>query len=166
MAELPLRVPVARPAADKGGVRTGVGAAAWSHDGSYLLTRCEDMPTTLWVWETSRLELASVIVQARPIRAAEWDPSSNRLVVATGCGEGAREGKLGARLSARPLPKQRIQPAPPPLLLTGKLYLWTPDGASCVHIPLPDFRAGGVCWHPDGKSLVLSSKSSFCCAWL
>eukprot|EP00887_Chlorella_sp_A99_P007526 scaffold2.g7526.t1 len=133
VAELPLRVPVARPAADKGGVRQGVGSVSWSFDGSYMLTRCDNMPTTLWVWETSKLELASVVLQSWPVRAAEWDPTSNRLVVLTG---------------------------------SSKLYLWTPDGASCVHIPLPGFRAAGVRWHPSGKALLLTNKSSFACAYL
>lgn len=106
---------------------------SWSFDGSYMLTRCEAMPTTLWLWETSTLELASVIVQARPIRAAEWDPTTNRLVICTGA---------------------------------TKLYMWTPDGASCVHIPLPGFRAAAMQWHPEGKSLLLGNKTSFCCAYL
>lgn len=90
------------------------------------------MPHAVWIWETSRLELASLLVQARPVRAAEWCPATNRLVVCTG----------GA-----------------------KLYLWTPDGASCVHIPLPGFRASGCAWHPDGGSLVLTSRDAFCCAY-
>ena len=86
----------------------------------------------VWVWDTSRLELASVLVQTRPVRQARWDPSSNRLVLCTG---------------------------------TSKLYLWTPEGASCVHIPLQGFRAHAMEWHPDGTSIVLSGRESFCMAY-
>lgn len=60
------------------------GSVAWSHDGSYIATRCDSMPTAVWVWETSRLELASLLLQARPVRSAQWCPASNRLVVSTG----------------------------------------------------------------------------------
>ena len=106
---------------------------AWSHDGAFIATRCDSMPHAVWVWETGSLQLCSLLVQARPVRAAAWCPTSARLVVCTG---------------------------------DAKLYLWTPDGASCVHIPLPGFRASGATWHPDGESLVLTSRDGFCCAYL
>ena len=180
VAELPLRLPVLRPAMDKPNPKLGVGecaaagatsrpictptgqpaapplpcpqhcprptfahiplpalgrgagSVAWSCDGSFLDTRCDSMPNAVWIWETSRLELASLLLQARPVRAVQWCPVDNRLVVCTG---------------------------------DSKLYLWTPEGASCVHIPLPGFRASGLAWHPDGTSLLLSSRSHFCCAY-
>lgn len=87
----------------------------------------------VWVWDTSRLELASVLVQARAVRATQWDPTSNRLVICTG---------------------------------GSKLYLWSPEGASCVHIPLPGFRAAALQWHADGTSMVLSGRDSFCVAYI
>ena len=108
------------------------GSVAWSHDGSFIATRCDSMPHAVWVWETRSLALASLLVQARPVRAAAWCPASHRLVLCTG---------------------------------EAKLYLWTPDGASCVHIPLPGFRASGAAWHPDGTSLVLTGRDSFCVAF-
>lgn len=133
VAELPVRLPmVPRPPTDKPNPKLGVGSVAWSHDGSYIATRCDSMPTAVWVWETSRLELASLLLQARPVRSAQWCPASNRLVVSTG---------------------------------DSKLYLWTPEGASCVHIPLPGFRAAGLAWHPGGESLVLTARDAFCCAF-
>ncbi|KAL4858112.1 WD repeat-containing protein [Chlorella vulgaris] len=132
VAQLPLRVPVVRPVLDKPNPKLGVGSVSWSFDGSYIATRCDSMPSAVWIWETSRLELASLLLQTRSVRSLQWCPSDNRLVVCTG---------------------------------DSKLYLWTPDGASCVHIPLPGFRASGLCWHPDGGSLVLTSRDEFCCAY-
>lgn len=105
---------------------------SWSFDGSYIATRCDSMPSVVWIWETSRLELASLLLHTRVVRAVQWCPTSNRLVICTG---------------------------------DSKLYLWTPDGASCVHIPLPGFRATGLCWHPDGSSIVLTSREEFCCSY-
>ena len=164
VAQLPVRVPVVRAALDKPNPKLGVGellplqsnprraptrqrpcsqptqdtsrplagSVAWSFDGSYIATRCDSMPGAVWIWETSRLELSALLLQTRVVRAMQWCPTSNRLVVCTG---------------------------------DSKLYLWTPDGASCVHIPLPGFRASGLCWHPDGASLVLTSRNEFCCAY-
>jgi WD40 repeat protein len=90
------------------------------------------MPSAVWIWETSRLELTSLLLQTRVVRAVQWCPTSNRLVICTG---------------------------------DSKLFLWTPEGASCVHIPLPGFRATGLCWHPDGSSIVLTSREEFCCSY-
>ena len=47
-----------------------------------------------------------------------------------------------------------------------KVYLWAPEGASVVHIPLPSFRASALCWHPAGASLLLSDRDAACCAYL
>ena len=131
-AEVPLRCPALPHCRRIYRCRRCAGSVSWSFDGSFIATRCDSMPHAVWVWETSRLELASMLVQARPVRAAQWCPATNRLVVCTG---------------------------------SSKLYLWTPDGASCVHIPLPGFRASGLCWHPAGTSLVLTSRDDFCCAY-
>lgn len=48
----------------------------------------------------------------------------------------------------------------------SKVYLWTPEGASVVHIPLPGFRASFLRWHPAGASLLLSDRDAACCAYL
>jgi WD40 repeat protein len=43
------------------------------------------------------------------------------------------------------------------------LYLWSPKGASCVHIPIAgDFLINGMRWSPSGNSLVLMDKDQFC----
>jgi hypothetical protein len=48
---------------------------------------------------------------------------------------------------------------------SARVYLWTPAGASIVHVPLSGFHACGVQWAPDAGSFVLSAKESFCCAY-
>lgn len=54
------------------------------------------------------------------------------------------------------------------LVCTGSsiIYLWSPDGASCVHVPLSGFEACTSVWSPDGCRLVLSDRDAFCCAYL
>ncbi|GAB4821177.1 hypothetical protein N2152v2_008223 [Parachlorella kessleri] len=133
VAELPLKLQTLRAPQDKPNPKLGVGCISWSHDGSYVLTRCDSMPSAVWVWDTSRLELAAVLTQTQAVKCAEWDPASNRLAVCTG---------------------------------STKVYLWSPEGASCVHIPLPGFRAASLRWHPAGACLLLADKEAVCCAYL
>ncbi|KAK9913975.1 hypothetical protein M0R45_037774 [Rubus argutus] len=76
------------------------------------------------------LELAAILVQKDPIRAAVWDPTCTRLVVCTG---------------------------------SSHLYMWTPGGAYCVSIPLPQFSILDLKWNSDGSCLLLKDKESFCC---
>jgi hypothetical protein len=49
---------------------------------------------------------------------------------------------------------------------TGRVYLWSPAGASVVHIPLRGFCAQRLQWGPDGKALLLCDREAFCCAYM
>lgn len=55
-------------------------------------------------------------------------------------------------------------------VVTGgaRLYLWSAEGASCILIPLPHFKAASLHWNTQGRSLMLTDKvsGSFCCAYL
>lgn len=57
---------------------------SWSSDSQYICTRNDSMPTALWIWDIRHLELAAILVQKDPIRAAAWDPTCTRLVLCTG----------------------------------------------------------------------------------
>lgn len=57
---------------------------SWSSDSLYICTRNDSMPTVLWIWDTRRLELAAILIQKEPIRAAAWDPICTRLILCTG----------------------------------------------------------------------------------
>jgi WD40 repeat protein len=52
-------------------------------------------------------------------------------------------------------------------VVTGleRVYVWSPDGASFVQIPLPGFAAHSVGWNPNGSSFALGDKGTFCCAF-
>ncbi|KAL6747478.1 hypothetical protein V8C86DRAFT_2908902 [Haematococcus lacustris] len=49
---------------------------------------------------------------------------------------------------------------------TSKVFMWTPDGASVVFIPLQGFKAQCVMWGPTGTSFMLADQDTFCCAYL
>ena len=53
-------------------------------------------------------------------------------------------------------------------IVTGseRVYVWSPDGASFVQIPLPGFTAKTLSWNPVGDSFLLGDKGTFCCAFL
>ncbi|EMS65817.1 WD repeat-containing protein WRAP73 [Triticum urartu] len=129
--DVPITVPAQKPASDKPNPKQGIGMLSWSSDSHYFFTRNDNMPTVLWIWDICRLELAAVLVQKDPIRAAAWDPTCPRLVLCTE---------------------------------SPHLYMWTPSGACCVNIPLPDFRIVDLKWNSAGSCLLLKDRDSFCCA--
>lgn len=56
---------------------------SWSSDSQFMCTRNDSMPTVVWVWDVQRLELAAILIQKDPVRAAAWDPTCPRLVLCT-----------------------------------------------------------------------------------
>lgn len=46
-----------------------------------------------------------------------------------------------------------------------KMYLWTPDGASCIHVPLPNFRPQSGSFGGGGAVLALGDQRALCCAY-
>lgn len=106
---------------------------SWSSDSQYICTRNDSMPTVLWIWDMHHLELAAILVQKEPIKAAAWDPECTRLVFCTG---------------------------------SSHLYMWTPSGAYCVNVPLPQFTVTDLKWNSTGSCLLVKDKESFCCAAL
>jgi len=64
--------------------KLGVGQSLWSPDSRHLATQCDAMPSVLWIWETLRLSIMSLIVQKSPILSFMWDPTQPRLALCTG----------------------------------------------------------------------------------
>ncbi|KAK9699303.1 hypothetical protein RND81_08G166000 [Saponaria officinalis] len=131
VAELPVTLPFHKPAFDRSNPKQGIGLMGWSNDSQYVFTRDDTMPTVLWIWDISQLQLAAILVQKESIKAAAWDPTSCHLAVCTG---------------------------------NHHLYMWTPSGAYCVSVPLPQFNITDLKWNSDGTCLLLKDKESFCIA--
>lgn len=47
-----------------------------------------------------------------------------------------------------------------------RVYVWSPNGASFVQIPLPQFTPKTLTWNPEGGSFALGDKGTFCVAFL
>lgn len=133
VVEFPVTLPYQKASVDKPNPKQGVGVMSWSADSRYLLTRNDNMPTVLWIWDISRLELAALLIQRDPIRAAAWDPIYPRVAFCTG---------------------------------SSHLYMWTPAGACCVKVPLPQFIVSDLKWNFDGTSLLLKDREAFCCTFV
>ncbi|KAJ6804461.1 WD repeat-containing protein WRAP73 [Iris pallida] len=103
--DVPISLPSQKPTIDKPNPKQGVGLLSWSSDSQYLFTRNDNMPTVLWIWDIRRLELAAVLVQKEPIRAAAWDPTCPRVVLCTGSPNLYTWSPSGACCVNIPLPK-------------------------------------------------------------
>lgn len=49
---------------------------------------------------------------------------------------------------------------------TSRVYMWSPAGASVVHVPLEHFQASGVKWSLAGSGFLLTDSDSFCVGYL
>jgi len=107
VGQLPLRMPLTRPATDRPNPKLGIGIAAWGLDGSLLASRCDARPNSVWIWDTALLELSTVITFTAPVKSLEWDPSGrNRLVAA--CGSGRFYMWTPEGVSAVPVPGVKV----------------------------------------------------------
>lgn len=103
--EIPINLPSQKPPADKPNPKQGISLMSWSSDSQYICTRNDSMPTVLWIWDINHLELAAILVQKDPIRAAAWDPTCPRLVLCTGSSHLYMWTPSGAYCINVPLPK-------------------------------------------------------------
>ncbi|KAL9643218.1 hypothetical protein ABK040_014675 [Willaertia magna] len=122
IAELPVSLKILKNIDyKKSNPQEGVGLMDWSNDSRYLFTRNDSMPNVLWIWETSKLSLCSVVVQMLPIRFAQWDPSHTRLAICTGNGRIYIWSKEGCSCVDIPSVNFNVQ-----------TFKWNSDGGSMV----------------------------------
>lgn len=139
---LPEAVPVARPPPARANPKLGVGTVEWSPDGSYVATVNDNMAGAVWVWDMRSLALSAVLLHAEPVAAARWEP----------CAERGAAPRLAIATGE------------------GRVGLWTPEGVSCVHVPLPGFKCSDLLWNPappgGAPSFVLIDRGSLTVAFL
>ena len=107
LQERPVYLDFSRPDPSKsggggGGFKVGVGLSEWSSCGRYLASRCDNLPTTVWVWDIPSLSLAALLVQTSPVRSLAWDPALPRLALVTGQSSLHLWTPLGALISRVP----------------------------------------------------------------
>ena len=83
-SETPVTVPVVKPDPEKPHPKVGVGRIVFSCDCKYMATKNDNMPTAVWVWDVTKLELAVLLLHVNPVRDFQWDPVQTRLGICTG----------------------------------------------------------------------------------
>lgn len=81
---LPVTMNTVQPDLEKPFPRLGVGVAIFSPDSRYLVTRNDNMPCAVWLWDMKELALSAVLLQTQTIKDVSWDPTQPRLAIATG----------------------------------------------------------------------------------
>ncbi|KAK3803640.1 hypothetical protein RRG08_023356 [Elysia crispata] len=79
----PVKVPTTAPTSNKANPRLGVGLLTFSHDNKYMVTRNDNMPCAVWIWDVRRISLCALLIQANPVKCVCWDPSRSRLALCT-----------------------------------------------------------------------------------
>ena len=82
--ERPFDIPFISPDPEKPNPKMGPGLLSFSSNGMYLMSRNDNQPCTLYIWNIKKLKLESVLQQSEAITAAQWDPVHCRLALVTG----------------------------------------------------------------------------------
>ncbi|KAL1925476.1 uncharacterized protein VTP21DRAFT_359 [Calcarisporiella thermophila] len=135
ISELPFTVISTRPDPEKPNPKLGVSFCEFNADGTLLASRNDNMPNTLWIWDPSDPRPLLLMHHRQPIKIVRWDPVHPGRI-ALCCGN-------------------------------GSLYLWTGVGFEPeeIEIPLVNFSIHNFRWSPDGRSLLLMDKETFCVAY-
>ncbi len=156
----PVNVPSIKPSTEKPNPKIGIGMMEFSPDGRWLLSRNDNMPSCLWLFDMVNLRQNALIMQATSrdaIRCVAWNPvypdqfvflSSKTSGVSASTDEG------GKNVMGRTENKSHV-------------YLWRGEdrGLEAIEIPAENFGVNSVTWNPDGRSLVLMDHDKFCVAF-
>lgn len=82
--EDPVTLPTVRPDPEKPNPKLGVGTITCCHDSSYMATQNDNMPDVVWIWNSLKLKLDSVLVFKNNIKTVSWHPNMVQLAICTG----------------------------------------------------------------------------------
>lgn len=80
----PLSLRTIKPDSDRANPELGVGMLAFSSDNRYLATKNDNIPFSIWVWDTQKMKLFVVLEHVSAVRSFQWDPLQPRLAICTG----------------------------------------------------------------------------------
>ncbi|KAJ3218127.1 WD repeat-containing protein wrap73 [Dinochytrium kinnereticum] len=122
--------------AEKANPKKGVGICDFSCDGRFLVTRNDNMPNTLWIWDLVNLCQVALIQQLQPIKQVKWNPVKPNILVYTNGGSH--------------------------VYVWGGPGL----GCEAIEVPTIDFVVSQLQWSPDGRSVLLMDREKFCLSFL
>jgi hypothetical protein len=117
--EVPIELSVVRPDMSKPNPKQGISQLVWSHDTKFLATRNDNIPNTVWIWETSLLSLVCVVTHINPVRMFKWSPTTCKLAICTNSSKVYFWSPDGA--SVVDVPAQDF---------SVRSFQWNPDGTS------------------------------------
>ncbi|GLE00672.1 hypothetical protein PINS_up009460 [Pythium insidiosum] len=68
----------------KGDPKIGIGRALWSFDSQFLVTKSDQMPHNVWIWQTETMTLYATISFIDPVKAFRWSSTANQLALCSG----------------------------------------------------------------------------------
>ncbi|XP_072043725.1 WD repeat-containing protein WRAP73-like [Amphiura filiformis] len=78
-----VQIPTTKPDPDKANPRVGISLLSFSPDNRYMVSKNDNMPNALWIWDVQKLSQAVLLLQVGNIKSAQWDPHQPRLAMCT-----------------------------------------------------------------------------------
>ena len=137
-----LELPYVKANHDDPYLLVGIGLAVFSTSGRYLATRCDAVPSVVWVWDMQDLSLISLVIHSSPVVTLCWDPLS----------PGDTDEVLAMCCNA------------------DHIYIWSCSGMLAVKVPNCETLSGAgelgpirnISWSGKGNCLILKGDYHFC----
>ncbi|XP_032094703.1 WD repeat-containing protein WRAP73 [Thamnophis elegans] len=82
--QAPVSLHHVEPPTDRANPRIGIAVLAFSSDNSFLASKNDSLPNTVWIWDVQKMKLCVVLEHLGPIQHFQWDPKESRLALCTG----------------------------------------------------------------------------------
>ncbi len=81
MTPQPISLQVIKSLPTDANPKLGIGVLAFNPDGSLLATRCDSMPSAVWIWSLREMSPIAILVQDWPLKTLRWHPQESGLLV-------------------------------------------------------------------------------------
>ncbi|MCJ1306326.1 hypothetical protein MMC08_009146, partial [Hypocenomyce scalaris] len=61
--------------------KTGISTFFFNSDGTYLVTRCDSTPTTVWIWSMETFAPAAILIHHSATKNIQWHPTISGLLL-------------------------------------------------------------------------------------
>ncbi|KAJ9638370.1 hypothetical protein H2199_007058 [Coniosporium tulheliwenetii] len=150
IAAQPVSPPKAPSPANDGSPKSGISIIVFNAEGTFVATRDDSTPTTVWLWNLTRLAPQTVLIQHSPIKHLSWHPTKPHLLLVQ-CTHDDSTVYVWDSLKAAPealsIPSDR-----PVHRLEARWLSTTSDKKPCI--VLGDATGYVLAW-PEGRDAIL-----------
>jgi WD40 repeat protein len=131
----------------------------WSPCGKYIAFKSELYPTTLFIYDMSKLHLSAVLLHECPVRVFKWNPKvTDQLVIAL--------RTSGNIYLWNPNGCSSVSvPSGIPFSFIITLFVYLKLICYIDLFGIVGFEVTSVGWNPDGNSILVTDKEKFCIAF-